>query len=131
MLPAGDPHTDYLCDFGNRAMATAVHDSFAKLGLPTQGQFADVAGPGPVLLVRLIRNLVAAHPRAAVFLTRDTRMEMRMVVITTYRDDGTIDRSIAHQLTDEEWNAAEPEALPLALQTPTQRRKPKIKRSRK
>ena len=129
MLPAGDPATDYLCDFENRAMAVAVRDSFAKLGLPTQGHFADIAGPGPTLMVRMIRNPTGAHPRAAVFLTYDSRQDARTVVVATYRPEGHLDKSLIHVIDAVSWENGEPEAIPLAQRGPRARSGPARRRT--
>lgn len=110
--PAPDPGPCYLCDFGNQQMGEAVRDAFAKLGVSTQGEFADLPGPGPVEMVRMIRDPTGAFPRAAVFLSRNG--DTRVIVVCTYRG-GMVDKQITRAISDEEWQLGEPEALPLAL----------------
>lgn len=42
------------CQFENKALSAFVREAFAKMAIPTSGQSADIVGPGPVKLVRLV-----------------------------------------------------------------------------
>lgn len=104
--------------FPNRLMTTLVREALVKLGVPLVGEYVDLAGPGPVLLVRLIRDPTGPHPRAAVFLSVDHDLaQTRSLVVTTYRREGEIDRTVAHNILESSWQDAEPEAVPMAHRT--------------
>jgi len=126
MLDPGDHGS--VCDFDNSALASAVRLALIKLGVPPAGQHIDLDGPGPVMLVRLIRDPGRAHPRAAVFVVHDRGTDARLVSVATYRPEGTVDRSISSQISAADWDGGEPEALPIAQRAGRWGRRPLVER---
>lgn len=112
-----------LCNFENRLMSETVTDAFRKLGVSTLGFFADLPGPGPVTLVRMVRDPAGGFPRAAVFLSCAgiNGTIVRSLVVCTYRD-GRVDKQVVRMFAEDEWQRGEPEAMPLALRRPLGRR---------
>ena len=103
------------CEFQNQALSAAAHDAFAKLRLPTAGAFVDILGPGPVKLVRLVRNPTAAHPRALVTVVWEPETERRVISVAAYGPAGDILGSGQRTVDAAAWDAGEPqEATPLA-----------------
>jgi hypothetical protein len=103
------------CEFQNQALSAAVRDAFAKLRLPTVGAFVDILGPGPVKLVRLVRNPTAAHPRALVTVVWAAETERWVISVAAYSPAGDILGSVQRTVDAAAWDAGEPqEATPLA-----------------
>lgn len=110
------------CQFENKALSAFVREAFAKMALPTSGQSADIMGPGPVKLVRLVRNPTAAHPRAMVTIVWDPEHDTRIVSVAAYDPAGAILRSVQHVFDEAAWGAGEPQmSLPLARCLPVSR----------
>jgi hypothetical protein len=106
--------SDDLCEFRNKALSGAVRDAFAKLGIPTSGQLADITCPGPVKLIRLIRNPTGAHPRAVITVVWEAQTERWIVSVATHDGAGALLHSIQKTLDRDAWDASEPDAQPLA-----------------
>ena len=89
-----------------------------KLGFTSaQGteKVIDILGPGPVKLVRLVRNPTAAHPRALVTVVWAAETERWVISVAAYSPAGDILGSVQRTVDAAAWDAGEPqEATPLA-----------------
>lgn len=113
---------DEPCEFVNKALSAFAREAFAKLSLPTSGQMADIVGPGPVKLVRLVRNPTSAHPRAMVTIVWDPEHDSRIVSVAAYDPAGAILSSVQRVFDEAAWEAGEPQmSLPLARRLPVSR----------
>lgn len=113
---------DEPCEFQNKALSAFAREAFAKLSLPTSGRMADIVGPGPVKLVRLVQNPTAGHPRTMITIVWEAEHERRIVTVASYSPDGALLRSVQRVIDEEAWQAGEPQvSLPLARRLPSAR----------